>query len=336
MEQGAKVVRMGEAVNHNAHLNPRSVTDYFALGAKSAFVINDSPRIVMQIDGKHEILELVVPAVGDEPDVAAFERLSVGRIRKSGNSWYRLVIDASNRHYEAYVFVEAVVDSLKTGANFRLAVGEVIRSFTGLFGGRALLTENAVTGLIGELKVLEHVVTTAGELAAISGWLGPAGEEHDFSLEMFDVEVKTTQSERRVHQISSASQLAASPGRELFLISMQLTPAGNADNGFTLGETIAGLRAQLGDQRPVFDQRLGDLGWLDQNAELYTTRFKLRTEPRAYRVDASFPAITPARLAKAFAGASHIEAISYRINTESIPFVRIPAPLEELCEMPND
>ncbi|MCU0114875.1 PD-(D/E)XK motif protein [Curtobacterium poinsettiae] len=323
-------------MNSKARLNPKSVTDYFTLDAKTAFVLNYNPRIVMQIDGKHEQLELLVPAVGDEPDVGAFERLSVGRIGKSGTSWYRLVIDASNRHYEAYVFVEAVVDLLKTGVHFRPAISEVIRSFTGLFGSRVLLGENVVTGLIGELKVLEHVARTAGESAAINSWLGPVGEEHDFSFETLDVEVKTTQSEQRVHQISSASQLAASSGRELFLISMQITRAGSAYNGFTLDDAVASLRAQLRAQRTVFDQRLEGLGWLDQNAELYTTRFKLRTQARAYKVDANFPAITPTGLDAAFVEASHIESISYRINTEGLPFVRMPAPLEEFCEMPND
>ena len=126
-------------------------------------------------------------------------------------------------HYEAYVLLESVVDQLRGGASFRHSVTESLAGLKELLAGRKKMSDAVVTGLIGELLVLGHAIREIGDDEALSSWLGPQSEEHDFAFENYDAEVKTTVSEARVHLIGSDTQLLPSPDRPLYLISVQIT-----------------------------------------------------------------------------------------------------------------
>ena len=202
------------------HLDPGSVEEYFRLGVRTAFDLNDDPSVRLVIDPPRRELQLLTPVSGSEPEVTAYERIDVRRVRPEGASedWYELSVDASDMHYEAYVLAESVADQLRAGASFRHAVSESLESLKDLLASRKRLTEERVAGLIGELFVLERIIASDGEDAAIAAWLGPLAEEHDFGLPGFDAEVKTTKSESRVHVVGSDTQLEPVPGRPLYLV----------------------------------------------------------------------------------------------------------------------
>ncbi|KQV06556.1 PD-(D/E)XK motif protein [Leifsonia sp. Root112D2] len=324
-------------IENPQHLDPAAVEDYFRLGVRAAFTMNEEPPVRLTIDPGRDQLQVLTPVRGSEPEVTAYERLELNRVTPDGDSteWYELVVDASDMHYEAYVLLESVVDQLRSGASFRHAVSESVETLKELLVGRKRLTEEKVAGLIGELLVLDRIIDHDGEDAAIAAWLGPLAEEHDFGLPGYDAEVKTTKSEARVHVIGSETQLEPVPGRDLYLISVQITRAGTAIASFTLPELVASISVKLRRTLRAFDAALDGIGWRDADADLYGTRFQLRSEPRAYLVDDGFPAITSSRLDEVVPQRPLVVGVSYRVDVTHLIHAAIPSPLDEFCEEPK-
>lgn len=320
---------------HPDHLDPRSVEAYFQLGARTAFDLGKEQPVRMVIDPVAESIELMTPAVGADPEVSSFERLSFSRIALEGTEWFLLRVDAHDMHYEGYVLIESVVDLLHSGATFRHSVSEALVSLKELLASRRRLTDDKVTGLIGELLVLQHVIGSVGELVAIEAWLGPDAAEHDFAFPEFEAEVKTTTSEHRVHVIGSETQLEASPHTPLNLVSIQITRAGAGERGFTLPSLVADIRASLDHSIRSFDLALEGLGWRAEDADLYRRTYQLRSTPRAYAVDAEFPAITSARLGTVVPNVVNVSAVSYRVDVTDLPFIEAGVPLHDFCEAPE-
>lgn len=318
-----------------AHLDPRAVEEYFELGASSAFVLLRFPLVRMRIDPNEQTVELTLPAIGVAPEVTSFERFTVERfVRENGEEWFRLSIDAADMHYEAYAVAESIVDQLRDGASFRHAVSEALFSFKELLAGRRRLTEESELGLVGELLVLKHVIAASGEETALGAWLGPLAEEHDFAFAGFDAEIKTTRSESRTHVIGSETQLEPSPGRPLMLVSIQLTLAGRAVEGFTLPSLVSDVRSLLDSGLRAFDSTLDSLGWRENDSDLYQNRYRLRSVPRAYLVDEQFPAITSERLDKVVPKRANVVGVNYRVNVTDLDYCVIDSPLDNFCEVP--
>ncbi|GAA1939033.1 PD-(D/E)XK motif protein [Agromyces allii] len=318
-------------------LTPDTVEEYFTAGVEAAFVLSDAVGAMLEIDPTRNELRLISPALGADPDVTTYERIGVERINIIGRpgDWFRLTVDATRMHYEAYVLLVSIVDQLESGASFRHAVSESLSGLKGLLTSRRRMTDEKEAGLVGELLVLGHVVEQAGEELAIQAWLGPLAEEHDFGFEGFDAEVKTTRSEARAHVIGTESQLQATAGRPLFLVSIQITLAGAAVEGFTLPELIDRTRRRLDRTRRTFDAAVERVGWSDEDADLYRTRFAYRSVPRALLVDDGFPAITGPRLDEVVPQRTLVSGVSYRVDVTNLAFASPPAPLADFCEEPS-
>jgi len=317
------------------HLSPETVEDYFRAGVPAGFTLSAELRARLEIDPPHHELRLICPATGATPDVTAFERIEIERTAIVGEQgeWFILRVRADRMHYEAYVLIESIVDQLRSGASFRHSVSESVAGLKGLLASRKRLTDEKEAGLIGELLLLRHLIVSEGEDAAVQSWLGPLSEEHDFGFETIDAEVKTTRSEGRIHQIGSENQLQPTGDRPLYLVSIQITLAGQAENAFTLGDLISSVRQHLERTRRTFDSALERLGWVDADADLYRSRFQLRAEPRAYLVDADFPAITGARLDSAVPQRHLVSSVSYRVDVAKLPHATAPHPIRDFCEV---
>lgn len=318
-------------------LTPDTVEEYFTAGVEAAFVLSDAVGATMEIDPSRQELRLISPALGADPDVTTYERIGVERINIVGKpgDWFRLTVDATRMHYEAYVLIVSIVDQLESGASFRHAVSESLSGLKGLLTSRRRMTDEKEAGLIGELLVLGHAIDRSGEDLGMLAWLGPLAEEHDFGFEGFDAEVKTTRSEARVHVIGTESQLLPSAARPLYLISIQITLAGAAHEGFTLPELVGLTRSKLDRTRRTFDAALERVGWSDDDADLYRTRFQYRSVPRAFLVDDRFPAITGPRLDEVVPQRTLVSGVSYRVDVTHLPFAAPPAPLDDFCEEPE-
>jgi len=201
------------------------------------------------------------------------------------------------------------------------AVNECVVRWRDLLRQAAMLSPERQLGLLGELWLLGRMISTRGPDAAIAAWTGPRRQAHDFRVEDVEIEVKTTMSEHRVHMISSDTQLVASPGACLYLLSLQYTAAG-AQAGSSLASVIAEVRSGLGTGglRTKFDQALSDgHGLLPGDVALYTTRLKLRTAPYLVPVDDHFPRISLPDLANSL-DTSRISDVRYRVNVEGLGF----------------
>lgn len=317
------------------HLTPETVEAYFAAGVQSAFTLDGRVSARLEIDPQHEEMRLLCPAAGSDPDVTTYERITFDRIGIQGEhgEWFELTVDAEGMHYEAYVLLESIVDQLRGGASFRHSVSESLAGLKDLLAGRKRMTEAVVTGLIGELLVLRHVISELGDELALAAWLGPLAEEHDFGLEEFEAEVKTTLSESRVHLIGSETQLLPTPHRPLYLISVQITKAGGAGESFTLPELVDSVRGAIDVARVrTFDRYLESLSWRVADADLYPVRYQQRSVPKAYLIDEQFPAITTPRLNAVVPQRPLVSGVSYRVDVSTLNNTRPPAPLDTFCE----
>jgi hypothetical protein len=125
---------------------------------------------------------------------------------------------------------------------------------------RAALSDEAIIGLIGELRLLAILIsvadTPADRAVAIEAWRGYQRDVRDFVFAAASVEVKTTRGGNSVHDISSLGQVdpARSPGgtpiEQLYLVSFGLAPVEpgeDAAGSLTLPSIIDALLLKLGD-----------------------------------------------------------------------------------------
>ena len=300
----------------DVRLAPETLDRYFAAGVPTQHLLSRDPRIQMRIDPRAQELALSTHHDGTDPDLAGLQRVHADVEDHEDGTWSVLRIDARDMRYEAYGMLVAVAESLRQGTSFSAAVQAALANFRHLLAGRRRLSEEQERGLFGELLVLESMHATRGT-DALEWWLGPLAEQHDFACPGYDLEVKTTVSDRRKHRIAGVDQLLPNPGRPLWLVSIQITRAGGAE-GLSLAELVRRVQALFpADDR--FRTALQDLGWREEDADLYSTTYLLRSTPRAFLIDDEFPAITFERLRATVPHADLLSEISYRVDVTDRP-----------------
>lgn len=217
-------------------------------------------------------------------------------------------------------FATAVADRVQIdGLDSHAAIEECLFRWRDLFREAAKLTAEEQLGLLGELWLLQRLVRRHGADVALAAWTGPAGQAHDFRLGDMEIEVKSTTNEHRVHIISSDTQLTASVGASLFVLSLQYTSAG-ADPAHSLAGSVHTTRELLGDPAASarFDAILEQhFGVASSDLAIYTTPLKLRTPPCLVPVDEHFPRID-VRVLAASTEIARISDIRYRVNLEGL------------------
>lgn len=309
--------------------DPDSLERLFAEREISRHRVIDSPRCEMTIDPIHEEISLTAPAEGAEPDVSKFSRISFAVLGDGDDSVFEVRVDATDAHFEAYNILTSIIDELFAGSSFARATTEALGNYKALLRGKSGLSPEQQHGLYGELLLMRELIASLGEANAIDAWLGPASEQHDFVFGAFDAECKTTTSEKRIHMIGSASQLENVPGRELWLISVQITRAG-LDSGESLNELVSDVAESLDTQAERFWGFLRDIGWRRDDADMYSQRFMLRSRIQTYLVTNDFPAITTAALKSVIPHYDTVSDVSYRVDVSSRESATAPAPLHQI------
>lgn len=176
-------------------------------------------------------------------------------------------------------------------------------------------------GLFGELRFLrDEIMPRRGALDAVRTWRGIHGEEQDFVVGDWRLEIKTQHSSAdRIVHVSSAAQLDPGDGR-LALIHQML---GVLAVGDANGKSLNGLVAQLTDELSVgaagaddiLQAALIDYGYVRR--EEYDEPWWKLTAVACYLVEDDFPKIVP-RIVPA-----GIQDVQYRLDIDSCSRFRV-------------
>jgi len=147
-----------------------------------------------------------------------------------------------------------------------------------------------IRGVIGELCVLERLISAIGPMAALQAWVAPDDHPQDFALADAILEVKARLSGSRPHvQISSLEQLDL-VNLPLNLVVVELAPA-IGSSAFSLNDIVDRLLAifeQAGvSARDAAEMALASRGYIKSDAygvDCYTV-----AGMRAFQVTQEFP-----------------------------------------------
>lgn len=298
-------------------LNPDTLEKYFRSGTVTAHHVNESPEVIITIDSPAQKISVLTRRNGMVLDTSSLRRVTTGIDIRNGEEWVRLTLDARGMHAEAYGLVVSVVQAMRGGATFAAASSAAMTNMKALLAAKPRISEEKQIGLFGELLLFRALLGDFDEYSVVDWWLGPLAEERDYAFPAFDAEVKTTLGETRTHVIHGAGQLEPSPGRSLWLVSVQITRAGGDPTGIGLPQLIQEIRDRLSGTLDQFLSHLTGSGWDDDDAAMYPTTYVLRTTPAAYLVDHDFPAVTPGRLHSVVPHSDLVSDVIYRVDVSS-------------------
>lgn len=294
------------------YLTPASLDRYFSEDIATSHLLCESPQCFLRIDPAAERLTFRTPNDGTAPMIKGLERVTVDLREIDGTMWSVIAVDARDMRQPAYALAVSVAEEMRKGFSFAAATNAAMSDLRALLAQRRRLSTEQQLGLMGELMVVEALLDGASPGEVLEWWVGPLAEQHDFALPGVDLEVKTTLSERRRHMISGTEQLRPNPSRPLWLVSIPLTRVGSGA-GRSLAGIVVDLHERLdGDHRLL--ATLTELGWADEDAEMYEQRYLPRDVPLAYAVDETFPAVTGERLRSVVPHAELVSDLTYRVD----------------------
>ncbi|PXW31289.1 UNVERIFIED_CONTAM: putative PD-(D/E)XK family protein DUF4420 [Williamsia faeni] len=300
-----------------------TIAKYDANAVGGAFDVEGKPFGRIEIAPQGQVLSLLIQVVDNVagPDLRDLANLDYRPWDFAGTMWHRLDVTYGQNLAEVYPFLCTILDRVQlSGESFTNAVESALTGLGDILSGPGGLSREQQIGLFGELLVLISISRHSTPSAAIAAWRGPDREEHDFGLLDGDLEVKTTTAERRTHWISSFTQLLPSSQRTLHLLSIQVTGAANGP-GASLMDLVEVARSLPGIDLPALDRSLRASGYREHHADLYRTKWALRSTPRFYLVDTRFPALTADRVAATVPNAGHIKDVRYRLELDGLEAV---------------
>ncbi|MFD7985477.1 PD-(D/E)XK motif protein [Kitasatospora indigofera] len=319
------------------HLDPASFDEYLAASVPIDHVIRGEPRMVLFFDPTRSEIGLRLHAAPqDRAWEKQLENVTVRQVIRQGNRTTEVVVGDRHLFTQGYALLCSIADRVQIERmSLAAALSETVRSLNLLIKPVQSLSPEREIGLFGELLFLEQLLETMPVTEAVDCWLGPHGEEHDFSFGQFDVEIKTTVSERRSHWVESLTQLVEAPGRDLWLVSVQITRGAKA-SGDRLSDLIDRISDRLeGPERLSFEKALETSGWDDRLRSETARRYFLRSRPTSYKVDGSFPRLEPGILAAAGVGKA-IAEVRYRIDLSDTPASQLPGGLKNVFSTGGD
>lgn len=153
-----------------------------------------------------------------------------------------------------------------------------------------VLSTEALCGLFGELWHLARIAAKSTQ--GLSAWQGPSGARHDFTVEGFALEVKTTaRRDEWRFRVHGLTQLEQPRDARLYLCAMRLEL--NGAIGATVPDLIQSI-LDIGVDRRELLGRLSQVGY-DLRDEAHYQQIRIDVvDCRIYEVAASFPRLTGA------------------------------------------
>jgi Putative PD-(D/E)XK family member, (DUF4420) len=307
-------------------LVPAWSTVRFALeaGAPKRYGIAPKSRLFLQVDPSARWLGLLVPwRETDQMPVSPLREIKIASRTIDDDLFLSVGTDSRELFQQCYSFLLTVADAIDGGQPAALALAQELKSWEALLKPAARLTKEDEIGLFGELWTLHRLISFLGS-NAIEGWVAIDTESHDFRFGNVDLEVKTTVSNERLHFIHSLAQVVPLDGHALYLLSIQIAPAG-IGNGLTLPEAILVLHSRFNHDpnlQSLFNRVIETRGYRQSDAAQYPTRFRLRRGAALIPVDASFPAVTPAAITRLLGPdrASRTDRFQYMVKLDGLGF----------------
>ena len=180
-------------------------------------------------------------------------------------------------------FCRELIDTVAEAASPAKEAAAALDRWRALFSDaerRGLLSDEVLTGLLGELLVVERLLAL-GAPADLRFWIGPFNELQDIRSPSHAIEVKATLvREGRIVSISSVDQLQEPSGADLLLVHTRLDrdPA-----GFNLQDLVTRV-LDAGAHRDQMDRRLNELGIVVGDLTPYAGRRFSVSDSRVYDV----------------------------------------------------
>ena len=285
-------------------------------GAPFSYGIGSHPSCRIEVRPAEKEIDVLIQNDQSIPDTSGLRNLNALQLINGQSHWNCLRLTWSHTPIESYTFACLVIDRVQDqGESLATATDVALAGIRDLLRKERALTREQEIGLLGELLVFEVISNQYGASDAIDSWIGAHSEEHDFGLSSSDFEVKTTSAEHRTHWISSSMQLMALAGRELRLISIQVTPR-SLSKAVTLPEIINRIALKVDNHSGQFWRKLEAVGYFEDDEDLYQTKWALRSDILEFEINNQFPKITPDELEKIGVNGTEVPEVRYRISLD--------------------
>lgn len=319
----------GPVAGQGRHLSPEQVRELWSVGRRVVLPVSGRPACETVLDPSAAVVAARLPYDGRVPLTGRLRHVRAEPLVLDGEDLLEVTVSGLGADPgSGYGLLMRVIDLVQAGG---LGAAEAVARAVAEYQRLLDLEEQASTerelGLYGELLVLEHLAHVWEPARAVSAWIGPSSEEHDFALPSHRLEVKTTAGERRAHLIHGTDQLTPSPGTDLYLVSIQVTDAGA--EGRTLQGLVGDLERSCASALGALRQRLAQAGWSGAEARCTGRSWELRASVTTYLVDDTLPRISTELLASA-GDAQRIDDLSYRLDLTGLPTKAPPWPADSL------
>ncbi|MDR2317576.1 MAG: PD-(D/E)XK motif protein [Pseudomonas sp.] len=316
---------MSENLNKSRHITWEQLKERIQVGIP--FIHRIPP-----IDGKGPALDILVSEFGtelslrvpcrntDKPELSKLEELDIRKIITDSGPMLEVQTGARILYQEIYGFFVSVADKVQLDKKEALeAIEETLEGWRELIKTQAILSEEAQLGLRGELYFLRSLLRFFGS-DALTAWVGPQRQPHDFRIGRLEFEVKTTRGTSHTHIINGLSQLEASLNHSLFIFSMRLSPAG-VNAGTTLSEEIEKTHDSLDRKGKIQLDRIlrTHFNYRSEHSSYYKLRLKLADTPLVVPVDTACPRLTN-DLLSSIPLRSRIYNVSYFANLDGLGY----------------
>jgi len=298
--------------------------DYIATGIPCRLVMNDAPRVELVVGQGGSTLSALFEMPGsDVMPPSPLATIQIAEVMAEGRRSLQVTAADPKLFRNFYLLVaDVTVEILTSGARPSEALRSSLRRWHALLREARLLTLERQSGLMGELWLLHRLIPALGA-ASLDAWTGPSGQAHDFRMEGREFEVKTSAVPGKTHIINGLGQLVPSVGRELFILSLEITDAGTG--GRSLAEAVVTLQNQFAawtDATEHFLELLEAVGYNLGDAPYYGRRRQLRSRPSLIPVATGCPRLVPdalRSLPEEFS-AYRIRAATYEVNVDGLGY----------------
>jgi hypothetical protein len=299
--------------------------DYVEKAVPIYIVIREDPAIRVFV-GNGDVLGAYF-AVSENTSLppSPLVEIKITEKREGSIRLVEIATSTSELHKHFYMLLVEIIDLvIQQNMSPLAAFEQCLRQWQALLRGLRLMTEEQQLGLLGELWMLDRLTWRLGR-DTLTAWTGHDREPHDFRLENNEFEVKVTRNARRLHIIHGLGQLQPSSQRQLFILSLQLAPAGPG-SGFSLPERVRQILrsfAQWPSQAASFVRILDE----KHNFQLaderhYERRWQMRTDAYLVPVKDGCPRLVSdalERLPSTYA-VNRISNVSYTVDLDGLGY----------------